>query len=64
MGSLGTRESQDSLAPQGRKGLEVTHCPVHPETLVPPDRRETLEIQATQDSRVRQDSRASLDLTE
>lgn len=42
----------------------MTHCPVYPETLVPLDRKETLEIQVTQDSRALQVSVASLDLME
>lgn len=64
MGPLGTQDLQDSLAPQGRRGLEVTLCPVYPETLAPPEKKETLEIQVTQDSRVLQVFVASLDLME
>lgn len=39
-------------------------CPVYPETLAPPERKGTLEIQVTQDSRVLQVFVASLDLME
>lgn len=54
MGSLGTRDLQDSLVPQGRRGLQVTLYPVYPETPAPPERKETLEMQVTEDSRVLQ----------
>lgn len=64
MGPLGIRDVQDSLAPQGRRESEVTLCPVHPETPVPPERKETLEMQVTQDSQVLQVFVASLDLME
>lgn len=44
--------------------LKVTHCPVYPKTLVPLDKKATLEIQVTQDSQVLQVSVVSLDLME
>lgn len=62
MGNLGTRDLKDSLAPQDRRGLEGTICPVCPETLVPPERKETLEMQVTEDCQVLQVFVASLDL--
>lgn len=61
---LGTWDLQDFQAFQDPRGLEVTHCPVHPETLGPQDKKETVETQVTQDSRVLQVSVASLDLME
>lgn len=64
MGPLGTRGLQDSLALRGRRGLEVTLCPVYPETLAPLERKETLEMQVTQDFQVLQVFVASLDLME
>lgn len=42
----------------------MTLCPVHPETLEPPDRKEMLEVQVTQAFWVLQVFVASRDLTE
>lgn len=64
MGTLGTRDLQESLVHQGRRGLEVTLCPVYPETLAPLERKETLEMLATRDSQVLQVFLAYLDLME
>lgn len=63
-GPLGTLDLKDSLAHQGQRALEVTLStrPVHPKTLVPPDRKEILEIQVTRDFQVLQVLEAPPDL--